>query len=218
MGIHKKLKTNPVRRELYQHEIFSVESFGMESAAYLLGQYWHPLHYFPNFLARFIDAAPSLAVQAATAAILNEELGEGNINNAHEKLYTDTICPLGFSEGQLNALEANEATQALVELYRSTSSNLYGALGSMYATESTDLAIVAGIGKLIRKATGHKGAIGWIDIHVAQEPGHVDKTDETVLALGPEEEALVIEHAENMWRAWVVFFNAVRDYALQPAA
>lgn len=218
MDIQKKLKSNPVRRELYAHDIFSVEEFSMESAAYLLGQYWHPLHYFPNFLARFIDAAPSLAIQAATAAILNEELGEGNIDNAHEKLYIDTICPLGFSEAALNAQEPNEATKALVDVYRNTSADVYGALGSMYATESTDLAIVAGIGKLIRKATGHKGPIGWIDIHVAQEPGHVAKTDDTVLELNPEEEAKVIGYAEDMWRAWVVFFDAVREHALQPAS
>lgn len=217
MNIQKILKSNPVRRELYHHDLFSTESFSMESAAYLLGQYWHPLHYFPNFLARFIDAAPSLAIQAATAAILNEELGEGNIANAHEKLYVDTICPLGFTEEQLTGQAPNEATKALVELYRSTSAELYGALGSMYATESTDLAIVAGIGKLVKKAANHKGSIGWIDIHVQQEPGHVDKTDDTVMHLSAEEEALVVRHAENMWRGWINFFNAVREHALQPA-
>ncbi|MDJ0835914.1 MAG: iron-containing redox enzyme family protein [Acidobacteriota bacterium] len=216
MDIREKLKSNSLRNELYHHSIFNLDAASPEDAACLLGQYWYPLHYFPTFIGRVVASAPSLAAKTAISTILHEELGEGNIDRAHEKVYVDSLTPLGFSEEQLTQSKPFPETEALVAVYSDTENSFLPALGSLYATESTDLAIVSGIGKLIRLATGSKDPIEWIDIHVAQEPNHVAQTDLTVLALSPEEEAEVISRAEDMWRAWIKFFSAVE--AKIPAA
>jgi len=217
MGIREALKSHPVRNELYHHSIFTLDAIDKASVATLLGQYWAPLHYFPTFLARLTAATPELAVKTAVSTILFEELGEGSVDKAHEQIYIDSLTALGFRRAELCDAAPFAETRELVAVYADTAEDTFAALGSLYATESTDLAIVSGIGKLIRAATGTTDPIAWIDIHVAQEPNHVAQTDLTVLDLSADQEAAVLAHAERMWRAWIAFFSAVEKRVPQIA-
>ena len=75
------LKNNPLRKELIHHRFFSEIKSGQltrNDVAIFLGQWWHPLHYFPNFLSRSISVVPWLETKTAICAILSEELGEGD--------------------------------------------------------------------------------------------------------------------------------------------
>ncbi len=218
MDIRSKLKNHPVRNTLQHHSIFAHNRVGADDAAYLLGQYWHPLHYFPTFLSRLTAATPELGVKTAVSTILFEELGEGSADRAHEKIYIDSLTELGFSEASLTEAEPNKATRQLLAVYADTADDTLPALGSLYATESTDLAIVSGIGKMVRAATGATGPIPWIDIHVRQEPNHVAQTDQTVLRLTAEQEETVVAHAVDMWRAWIDFFAAIEEHTVLQVA
>ena len=87
-GIAERLEENPLRKELIHHPFFKeVKSLPLtrEQVGVFLGQWWHPLHYFPNFLSRTIDQVPALEMKTAICKILNEELGEGNPANAPEE-------------------------------------------------------------------------------------------------------------------------------------
>ncbi|MDJ0835376.1 MAG: iron-containing redox enzyme family protein [Acidobacteriota bacterium] len=216
MDIRTKLKSNSARNRLYHHPLFQLNTVDRDKVSLLLGQYWRPLHFFPNFLSRMVNAVPQLAVKTAVSTILFEELGEGRVDKAHERIYLASLTDLGFAETALTDAEPFEETRRLVEIYAETAEDLLPALGSLYATESTDLAIVSGIGKLITAATG-AGEIPWVDIHIRQEPNHVAQTDLTVVNLTPEEEEQVIAHAERMWQAWNEFFTAIeRSFCNSP--
>src|SRR5438045_2407777 len=95
----EQLEVHPLRKELIHHPFFKeVRSSDLtrDKVGIFLGQWWHPLHYFPNFLSRTIDAVPVLAMKTAICKILNQELGEGDPARAHEQLYISTMVDAGF--------------------------------------------------------------------------------------------------------------------------
>jgi hypothetical protein len=57
-----------------------------EQVVIILGQWFHPLHYFPTFLSRLISVSPEIETQTFVSRILWEELGEGDPRRAHEKV------------------------------------------------------------------------------------------------------------------------------------
>src|SRR5678809_686441 len=61
-----------------------------EQVVIILGQWFHPLHYFPTFLSRLISVSPKLETQTYVSRILWEELGEGDPRRAHEKAVSYT--------------------------------------------------------------------------------------------------------------------------------
>jgi hypothetical protein len=64
---------NPVREQLIHHDFFprvKTETMTAADVAILLGQWWHPLHYFTTFLARSI-----VQLKCAVSKLLNEEAG-----------------------------------------------------------------------------------------------------------------------------------------------
>jgi hypothetical protein len=74
----EQLEANPLRKALIHHPFFKeVRSSDLtrDKVGVFLGQWWHPLHYFPNFLSRTIDAVPVLEMKTAICKILNQELG-----------------------------------------------------------------------------------------------------------------------------------------------
>ena len=214
MNIQEKLKRNGARNALFNHSFFNMprnSGFSKDDTLTLLGQYWHPLHYFPDFLAGLITKAPGVDFKCAIADILNEELGEGTPARAHERFYIESFTELGFSQAALTQTPPTRITAQLVDCYRAGSQDFLTGLGGLYATESTDLAIVSGIGKMVRSATETEEPIMWIDIHVQQEPNHVVQTDHTLVTLTPAEEAEVTRHAETMWQYWIDFFDAIEQ-------
>ena len=69
------------RKSLIQHPFLldlRNNSFSTEQMAIILGQWFHPLHHFPVFLAEIIAIAPNLSIQTAISKILWQELGEGD--------------------------------------------------------------------------------------------------------------------------------------------
>jgi hypothetical protein len=184
-----------------------------EQVIIILGQWFHPLHYFPTFLSRLISVAPDIETQTFISRILWEELGEGDPRRAHEKIYIETISDGGFAKEQVAASPLN-ATRRLVEGYQQASTNCLSGLGFLYGTEVVDLPMVATIGELMRRCTGKRN-LPWVNIHVSQEPGHVDSATETLKpAFTDEEQREIVKQAEQMWTLWIDFFRNIRSEIL----
>jgi hypothetical protein len=48
----------------------------------------------------------------------------------------------------------------------------------------------------------------WVDIHVLQEPNHVDKASNALEPeLSSDDYQRVVKNAEEMWRLWIAFFS-----------
>src|SRR5688500_12174641 len=81
-------------REVLDHPIFTrIKEQGTDRAGAerFIGQFWHPSHYFPTFLAGLIAVSPTLEVKTNLSRILWQELGEGDPARAHESIYVDTV-------------------------------------------------------------------------------------------------------------------------------
>ena len=71
--------------------------------------------------------------------------------------------------------------------------------------------MVATIGALMKRCTGLR-TLPWVDIHVAQEPGHVESSSQTLdQSLDQDEQHLVVTSAEVMWTLWIDFFTSIRE-------
>ena len=215
------LKNNPLRKSLIHHPFFEAVRSGTlarNDVAVFLGQWWHPLHYFPNFLSRSISVVPNLETKTAICDILSEELGEGNPDMAHERIYIETMTAAGFSREEVTEAAPFASTRELIRGYERASSAPTSALGFMYGTEVADLAMVSGIGAAVRRVSGMKN-LPWVDIHVLQEPNHVDKASNALEPeLSPEEYAKVVASAEEMWRLWIAFFAELSQVFDQKSA
>ena len=212
-GITEKLEENPLRKELIHHPFFKeVKSSELthEQVGVFLGQWWYPLHYFPNFLSRTIDVVPALEMKTAVCKILNQELGEGDPAMAHERIYISTMETAGFDRATVAEAPPFEETRRLIQRYKEASADKLSALGFVYGTEVADLAMVAGIGQAVRRVSGMKD-LPWVDIHIQQEPDHVEQASGALEAGLSDEEVNAVEaSAEEMWRLWIAFFDRLR--------
>ncbi len=185
-----------------------------EQVVIILGQWFHPLHYFPTFLSRLISVSPEIETQTYISRILWEELGEGDPRRAHEKVYIETISEGGFAREQVAGSPPLNATRRLVDGYGRASTDWLSGLGFLYGTEVVDLPMVATIGELMRRCTGKRN-LPWVNIHVSQEPGHVDSANETLKpAFTEEQQHEILEQAEQMWTLWIDFFKNIRSEIL----
>lgn len=219
-GIKERLEENPLRKELIHHPFFKevrTSDLTRDKVGIFLGQWWHPLHYFPNFLSRTIDAVPALEMKTAVCKILNEELGEGDPSRAHERVYVTTMEEAGFDRATVAEAEPLEETRRLVQRYREASADRLSALGFVYGTEVADLAMVAGIGNAVRRVSGLKD-LAWVDIHIEQEPGHVEEANAALDAgLTEDEVNQIVVSAEEMWTLWIAFFDRLRQVMFDKA-
>src|SRR5262245_21363310 len=166
------LRSNPHRRQLISSPFFQkISGSGLTAGqvSTFLGQWWHPLHYFPVFLSRLLSVTPRIEMKTAISKILYQELGEGDAARAHEVIYINTMVPLGFDRAELAAAAPLPATARLVAAYSEASADLMHGLGFMYGTEVADLAMVSAIGAAVRTVTGAT-RLPWVDIHVEPEP------------------------------------------------
>ena len=223
-GINERLEENPLRKELIHHPFFKeVRSSNLdrETVGVFLGQWWHPLHYFPHFLSRTIDVVPMLEMKTAISKILYQELGEGSPARAHERIYVSTMTGAGFDAATVSAAAPFEETRRLVQRYQEASADRLSALGFVYGTEVADLAMVGGIGNAVRRATGVQD-LPWVDVHVLQEPDHVEQVNEAIEPdFTPGEIDQIVASAEEMWSLWIAFFDRLRQVtfgAAEPAA
>jgi hypothetical protein len=186
----------------------------------LVGQWWHPLHYFPTFLARSVSVLPDIASKSAITRILNQEAGGGDVSQAHEVIYADSMEKCGFSRERVTGAVPYAETAALVEGYKKASEAPESALGYIFATENTDLLMVSSIGKAIERTTGVTDN-EWVSIHIQQEPDHVEEASHALLAnFTAEQEEAVFTAANEMWRLWMSFFDRLvleADIKARPA-
>jgi len=213
IGIAARIKSSPRRADLINHRFFRnmVNSGEVTKAgvAIVLGQWWHPLHHFPVFLSRSVSVLKHVEQQSYIAEILNEELGEGDPARAHERIYLSTMETAGFSAQEVSQAPPLPGTARLVSGYVTGAEGALTALGCAYATEVADLAMVGGIGKLVRQVTGVQ-SLAWVDIHVNQEPNHVAKAGGSLeQELTDAEFAVVLAAAEAHWSDWCGFFEGV---------
>jgi hypothetical protein len=213
-GITERLEQNPLRKGLIHHPFFkevrSSADIDREKVGIFLGQWWHPLHYFPNFLSRTIDQLSMLEMKTAICKILYQELGEGDPARAHERIYVTTMQEAGFDEATVAEAAPFEETRRLVQRYQEASGELLSALGFVYGTEVADLAMVAGIGNAVRRVSGVKD-LPWVDIHILQEPDHVAQVNEAIEPdFSDEEINQIVTNAEEMWSLWTAFFDRLR--------
>ena len=206
----ERLGASPVYRSFVDHPFFAaVDSADLtrEQAAVLLEQWWHPLHYFPTFLARCVAVLPDIAAKSAIARILDQEAGGGRVDAAHEIIYVDSMQACGFDRDAVTGTEPFPETAALVEGYRTASEQPESAIGFIFATETTDLLMVSSIGTVIERSTGITDN-RWVSIHVQQEPGHVEEANHALTAgFSSAQEEAVIAAADRMWRLWTGFFD-----------
>ena len=211
------LPTNELREELITCLKELKDDCGTlprEHAVVILGQWFHPLHYFPVFLSRLISVTPNIESQTYISRILWEELGEGEPVRAHEKIYVETMTEGGFEKEQFTEAAPLAATRRLVDGYEKASSEYLAGLGFLYGTEVVDLQMVATIGALMKRCTGLR-TLPWVDIHVAQEPGHVDSSSQTLdQSLDHDAQHRVVTSAEEMWALWTDFFKSIREEIL----
>ena len=215
------LPTNGVRDELVTCLKELKEDCGTlprELAVIILGQWFHPLHYFPVFLSRLISVTPHLEAQTSISRILWEELGEGEPQRAHEKVYVETMVNGGFEKTQFTEAPPSAATRRLTDGYERSSSEYLSGLGFLYGTETVDLPMVATVGALMKRSTGLH-TLPWVDIHVQQEPGHVKSSSQVLDQPGDQsfdqdEQHRIVTSAEEMWTLWKDFFMSIRQEIL----
>jgi len=211
------LPTNSVRDELVTYLKQLKEDCGTlprEHAVVILGQWFHPLHYFPVFLSRLISVTPNIEAQTYISRILWEELGEGAPDRAHERIYVETMVSGGFEKTQFTEAPPLAATERLIAGYKNASSEYLSGLGFLYGTEVVDLPMVATIGALMKRCTGLR-RLPWVDVHVAQEPGHVESSSRPLdQSLNEHAQHRVVAGAEEMWALWKDFFKSIRHEIL----
>lgn len=194
------------------------EAFDREAVRRILCQWYHPLHYFPTFLSRHMALSPTLAAKTHVSRIVWQELGEGDPERSHERIYVETMSAIGFSPAEFVNTPMLGATRSLVSAYEDMSGTDYAtSLGFLRATEHADLAMVSAIGNAVRSFSGAT-ALPWVDIHIRQEPDHTDSVA-SVLAkdLSTEQTEAVVHGAERMYRLWIDFFSDIERSIGKPA-
>ncbi|PYP89206.1 MAG: iron-containing redox enzyme family protein [Blastocatellia bacterium AA13] len=180
----------------------------------ILGQWYYPLHYFPVFLSRLVSVTPTIEMQSVISKILWQELGQGDPRLAHEKIYIETMIDSGFEPDLVASSPAFDATADLVRGYERSSAGYLTGLGFLYGTEVADLPMVSSIGALVRNCTNRR-SLPWVDIHIEQEPAHVEASSKTLLpTFPPEEQAQIVSSAEELWSLWTGFFAELKKRIL----
>src|SRR5215207_8702291 len=154
MNITDYLSVNERKNELVTFLKELKNECGMlskEQIVIILGQWFHPLHYFPTFLSRLISVTPEIRTQTFVSRILWEELGKGDPQDAHEKIYIETITDGGFAVSDVAEAPPLPATERLLAGYEKASSGPLSGLGFLYGTEVMDLQMVGTIGELMRR-------------------------------------------------------------------
>lgn len=214
-----QLKQQPLRNQLASHPFLKKmrnDQLSNKQVTTVLGQWFHPLHHFPVFLSQLVAILPSLPMQTFISKILWQELGEGNPKRAHEDIYIRSMVDLGFTQDCFVNKPLLPATKKLIDGYKeSIQDGHLAGLGFVFATEIADLSMVSAIGYSVRTLKKVK-QIEWVDIHVQQEPDHVECVDNALeeKLFTPSEEKQVIRNAEKMWELWIGFFDSLNDEIL----
>lgn len=212
--VQKQLKSDKKRFELISHPFLKKMKEGEVSkkdTSIMLGQWYYPLENFPFFLASCISHINNTTIQTFISDILHEELGCGDPKGSHLNLYITTCKDAGFNENDIVRSKALNATEMLILGYKRSAKNVASALGFLYATEVADLAMVSSIGYAIGKSCEKDITdLPWVDIHVQQEPNHVNNVD-NALDIKFNEKIVneIVNSAKEMWTLWINFFSEI---------
>ncbi|HET8963077.1 MAG TPA: iron-containing redox enzyme family protein [Chitinophagales bacterium] len=214
--IQELLKKDPKRLELINHPVlkmFKSKQLTKKQVEGILGQWYHPLDNFPFFLSSCIAHIRITEIQTFISDILYEELGCGLPEDSHLRLYESTMADQGYDSKAVSKAKPFAATEELIEGYKRSSKKQNSALGFLYATEVADLAMVSSIGVAVGNNTNKKVAeLPWVDIHVKQEPNHVNKVNSSLtVELTDEDQAEIITAAKQMWKLWIAFFEKIAE-------
>jgi pyrroloquinoline quinone (PQQ) biosynthesis protein C len=209
-----QLTVNEARKQFEKHEFFksvSTGDYSFENVGVFLGQWWHPLHYFPTFLARCVSVLPDIRSKSAITKILDHETGHGRVHRAHEVIFVESLVRIGFTEDTLTNLSPFPSTAALLEGYERQSADALSALGGIYATEVSDLLMVSSIGSAVERVTGEQKN-AWVAVHVNQEPDHVEEAGNAMLVgFTVAQEDVILRNATEMWELWSGFFDSLLE-------
>jgi hypothetical protein len=126
-------------------------------------------------------------------------------------IYISTLTDAGFGRDLIAEAAPFESTERLVAGYRQASENYLSGLGFLYATEVADLAMVSTIGELVRRAVGARD-LPWVDIHIEQEPDHVESSTQALRpSFSTGEQTQIVEGGERMWMLWIDFFKSIKE-------
>jgi pyrroloquinoline quinone (PQQ) biosynthesis protein C len=214
--VQKSLKSDKERLNLVSHPAlvrFKESKLSTEQVALILSQWYYPLENFPFFLSASIAHIRIAAIQTFISDILHEELGCGDPTRSHLDLYISTCADAGISKEKVVDRPAFQATKKLVDGYKRSVKKRNTALGFIYATEVCDLAMVSSIGTALAKVTGKTiKELPWVDIHLRQEPNHVNKVEESLnVELTEEDFQEIITSAREMWALWINFFTEINS-------
>jgi pyrroloquinoline quinone (PQQ) biosynthesis protein C len=219
MDILAKLKSDPARKALIKHNFLEQmrnEPLGKEELSVILGQWYHPLNYFPNFLGRLISLCPLLEMKTTLSKILWQELGEGKKERAHEEIFIKTMCDVGFTPQQfLESRPLEKTIELLNSFYHASDHHYLQGLGYIFGTEAADLAMVSSIGKAVARYA-NIDKLPWVDIHITQEPDHQNSVDFALTsALTEYEKEIVLKSARQAWEHWINFFSGIEQEIYQ---
>jgi pyrroloquinoline quinone (PQQ) biosynthesis protein C len=187
------------------------EQFSLAQVSIIIGQYWHPISYFTVFLPKAIAVSPTIPLRTFISKILWQELGEGNSDLAHETLYIQTMVEAGMTQEAITQAPPLPATERLMAGYRGSTQKASSAIAWLYGTEVIDLPMVSSVGNAVKKASG-KEKLPWVDIHVKQEPDHVDSVRNVLnLPFSDEEQDQILDEAQRMWLAWSDFYKDIEQ-------
>lgn len=214
--VQKILKSDKQRKRLISHDtlkLFKENKLNEKQVSIIVGQWYHPLQNFPYFLSSCISHMKEGSIQTFISDILYEELGCGNPKNSHIDLYISTCTDSGLNKEVVVNSAPFSATKNLINGYKNSVKNQNSALGFLYATEVADLAMVSSIGWALGNLTNKSPQnLPWVDIHIQQEPNHVNNVDNS-LELEFEEEDVqeILESAQKMWKLWIYFFDEIGE-------
>jgi hypothetical protein len=175
-----------------------------------LGQYWHPIHFFTEFLPLTIAVVVDLPLRAHVSKILYQELGCGDAASAHERLYLNAARQAGVLIDDVISAPPLATTAHLLEGYRTAGTVRAAAIGYLYATELIDWQMVKSLGEAIANASGGARA-EWVTVHAREEPDHVAAAYAATSSLPREELEAAALSANDAWRRWVAFYDGIQD-------
>lgn len=215
-GVSTILHNHKRRKELITHptlKILKTEPLAPQKVEFIASQWYLPVENFTGYLGGLIQSVPPshLELQTFAAKILWQESGEGNPENSHANLFLKTLELAGFNPEVIQSQLPERETLELVQKYNQSNRNFLDSLGVLYGTEVADLSMVEAIGTAIRKCPSSiQTELPWVDIHLKQEPDHVDQVNQSVgIKLESSEQKKVISGAEELWGFWIKFFDMI---------
>jgi pyrroloquinoline-quinone synthase len=144
-------------------------------------------HQFPNFLALALAACPQEDARIVIGENLWEELGEGDPQRAHARLFRRFTRGLGLTDAQLFAQPERPETAALIATYLNLSERygVRGILGALcYASEGIVAALYTQIqGGLRQTVQLDDDALLFFELHIHVDDGHADKLESVLLPM-----------------------------------